>query len=119
MFQQETYEDAVLYLLKGHPEIKPSEMVALLYIADVYHLLLFGRTITDSIRDTHYMLMEVEDMEDVFCRVKDKKSKFEYLSESDRKALDFAYNRGELEKDGFGIFPVPVWEEKNAVRTLE
>jgi hypothetical protein len=115
VFKKETYEDAVLYLLKDHPEIQPTEMVALLYIADVYHLLLFGRTITDCIRDTRYILMESKDMEDVFHRVKDKKSTFEYLSDTDRKALDFAHNRGEMEKDGFGVFPIPTLIEKPGI----
>ena len=111
MFEKETLDDAVLFLMKDHPEIDPSEMVALLYIADVYHLLLFGRTITNSVRDTKYFLIESSDMKNIMDKVKDKKSKFEYLSESDRKALEFAYNRGELEKDGFGMFPVPIWDK--------
>jgi len=109
-FQKETLEDAVLYLLKDHPDIEPSEMVALIYIADVYHLLLSGRTITDSIRDTHYILKTLKEMKEVICRVKDKKSDFKYLSESDRKSLEFAYSRREIEKDGFGVFPM--WTEE-------
>ena len=80
--------------------------LAILYVADVYHLLLYGRTITNSIKDTKYWLMDVEDMKELIEKVKDKTPDLKYLSESDLQALDFAYNRRQLELDGFRSIPM-------------
>jgi hypothetical protein len=106
MYEKETLDNAILYLLKDHPEIEPREMVALLYIADVYHLLLYGRTITNSIKDTKYWLMDTEDMKELIEGLKGSGGDFEYLSETDMDALEFAYNRRQLDFDGFKSIPM-------------
>lgn len=111
MYEKEILDNSVLYLLKDHPDIDPAEMVALLYIADVYHLLLFGRTITNSIKDTKYWLMDLDDMRELIERVKDSRCDLKYLSETDIKALEFAYNRRQL--DDYPDIPLCFGIKKN------
>ena len=96
MYEKEILDNSVLYLLKDHPNIDPAEMVAILY----------GRTITNSIKDTKYWLMDTEDMKKLIDRIKDETPDLKYLSESDIQALEFAYNRRQLELDGFRSIPM-------------
>jgi len=98
--------DTVLFVLNNSSVTDPNSISTIIYVADLYHLILYGRTIIDSIHGTKYYFIEKEDMKKIIDDVTDKKSKYEYLSESDRKSLIFAINREELSNDG-GIWPVP------------
>jgi len=98
MFEKETLEDAVLFLLeKNKADIDPAELIYLLYTADIFHALQFGRTITNSVKDKMYMLMKPEDMRELCIRLKGKTSDYKYLSITDRKALDFMLLRSQLD----------------------
>jgi hypothetical protein len=97
MYEKETLKDAVLFLMNiSKTDIDPAELVAILYIADIYHLILFGRTIIDSIKDTKYMLMDTDDMRDLCNELKGKTSNYNCLSETDKDALEFAKSRREI-----------------------
>jgi hypothetical protein len=50
--------------------------------------------------------MDTEDMKELIERVKDSMGDFEYLSETDKDALEFAYNRRQLESEGFRSIPM-------------
>jgi hypothetical protein len=105
MFEKETLDDVVIYLLqKGRSG--PDEIVEIIYTADLYHLILLGRTIINSIKDRKYHLLKKEDIEKIITDVTGKTSEFKYLSETDEKALDFAMDRYDLEIDA-GVYPIP------------
>jgi len=95
---KETLEDAVLYLMeKSGFDMDPAELVYVLYTADIYHAIQFGRTITDSVENHKYLLMKPEAMRDLCLSLKGKKSDYKWLSKTDRVALDFTLLRNQLD----------------------
>ena len=101
MHEEEMIKDAVLFLIKQNEidpiKLDPAKLVAILYVADIYHLLLYGRTIIDSIKNTKYMLMEIEDMEKLCKELEGASSDYPYLSETDKEALKFALERYQID----------------------
>jgi hypothetical protein len=67
-------------------------------------LIIFGRTIIDSIHDFKYYFIEKEDLIKIISE--NKKSDYRYLSETDKEALEFAILRENLCNDG-GLIPIP------------
>ena len=105
MYEAETIKDAVLFLIEQNKKaLDPAEMIAVLYVADIYHLILFGRTITNSIKDTKYMLMDTDDMQKLCEEVEGTSSNYIHLSETDKDALEFALSRRQM--DGFQSVPM-------------
>jgi hypothetical protein len=104
MFEPETLADTILFLLEKQPNTEPAELVALIYIADMYHLILYGRTVTESIKNKKYMLIEPSDMDELCKSLKDKTSTYQYLSETDKDSLEFAISRRQI--DGFQDIPM-------------
>jgi CRISPR/Cas system-associated protein Cas7 (RAMP superfamily) len=113
MYEKETLEDVVIYLLqKGQTD--PEKIARLIFIADMHLLIKYGKPILkDSITvedsEDHsgyyskYWIIEKEDVEKIIKSVSGKTSEFLYLSEYDKKYLDDAINREEL--DGFWAVP--------------
>ena len=105
MYEAETIKDAVSFLIQNKKDIEDfAELRAILYVADIYHLILYGRTITDSIKNTKYMLMDTDDMQKLYEELKDTSSNYNYLSETDKDALEFALSRRQM--DGFQSIPM-------------
>ena len=97
MYEKETLKDAVLFLMNTNKtDIDPAELVAILYIADIYHLILYGRTIIDSIKNTKYMLIDTKDMKSLCNELKGKTSDYIYLSDTDKDALEFAMSKRQI-----------------------
>ncbi|MBE3085377.1 MAG: hypothetical protein IMZ64_04055 [Bacteroidetes bacterium] len=103
-FEKEQINDAVQYVLNNSSVTDPDSISTIIYTADLYHLILFGRTIINSIRNFKYYFIEKEDLIKVIKE--NKKSDYKYLSETDEEALKFALLREELCNDG-GLFPIP------------
>jgi hypothetical protein len=102
-YNKEQTNDAVQFVLNNSTITDPDSISTIIYIADLYHLILFGRTIIDSIHDFKYYFIEKEDLIKIINE--NKKSDYKFLSETDRKALKFAIIREELCNEGF--LPIP------------
>jgi uncharacterized phage-associated protein len=111
---EQTIVEAVCFLLSRFAELNKLKIVKLLYLADKYHLLHYGRTIT---RDEYYAMRRgpvgsatknilsfdvknisaatvayaktlISSVDNVF-QIKNKNASFKMLSESDREALAY------------------------------
>jgi uncharacterized phage-associated protein len=109
-------------LLKPPRELSKIQIIKLLFLADKYHLLNYGRTTTgddywamrmgpvgSSAKDVlsveenklsrlpsevlEYVKEHLDEFDNSFRAKKNKKCEFEMLSDSDKKALDFAFSK--------------------------
>ena len=109
MSREESLRDSVLYTIsKGKTNY--DDIAEIIYIADLYHLLNFGRTIIESIKDFKYHIINrnhvKNSLEKDFPSQKDLANNYPYLSETDKKSLDFAMIIFDLIQSG-DIIPIP------------